>query len=115
MLVKSGFDGDNAGLGGANKFTLQDVIDRLEVLKQKKLLQASSSENTGGDGHIDFKQRIAKRKQFEEQLKEKRKLKRQAKKQKRKSNVGDNESDGDSQDEDDLMKTMGFANFGGSQ
>ncbi|GMF07494.1 unnamed protein product [Ambrosiozyma monospora] len=35
-IVKSGFDGDNAGLGGANKFTLQDVIDRLEVLKQKK-------------------------------------------------------------------------------
>ncbi|GMG40155.1 unnamed protein product [Ambrosiozyma monospora] len=115
MLVKSGFDGDDAGLGGANKFSLQDVIDRLELLKQKKLLKASSAENTGGDGHVDFKQRIAKRKQFEEQLREKRKLKRQAKKQKKKSNIEDDENDGDSQDEDDLMKTMGFANFGGSR
>ncbi|ODV83534.1 hypothetical protein CANARDRAFT_25004 [[Candida] arabinofermentans NRRL YB-2248] len=75
-LVNSGFDDDSNINGNNVDITLDQVIDRLRQLSEKKNLK------NGDDGVIDFSKNIELRKSIEEKQREKKRLKRQRKRQK---------------------------------
>ncbi|GMF99649.1 hypothetical protein B5S33_g1296 [[Candida] boidinii] len=114
-LEKLGFSKEDFKI--QKHFTLDEIKERLEFLKNEKL--KSASENVKW---IDLNERIKLRKLVEEKEREKRKLKRQRKKQKLEnyqsddadsgvaSFFNDNAEQGESSTK--VMEIMGFSKFG---
>lgn len=114
-LEKLGFSKEDFKI--RKTFTLDEIKERLEFLKNEKLKSASDQGKW-----IDLNERIKLRKIVEEKEREKRKLKRQRKKQKLENNISDNAASGiasnsndkaeDGESDSKMMEIMGFSKFG---
>lgn len=97
--------------------TLEDVRNRLKMLKEKQAEQ----EQARGPEYFDIQQRIARRKQVEEEerlAKQKaraEKRKRQQKKRKREDEDSGEQDDEHKRQAQDMAAMMGFSNFGSSK